>query len=72
MHHELEGPELLVGVVAHAVRERVVWIDGDSAVGAHVDEAIRTGFPFDVPVGSDQNIFELIFGFLDGQPGHQD
>ena len=66
---ELEGAELLVGVVAHAVRERVVRVDGDPPAGAHVDEAVRTGLPLDVPVWADQDILELVLRFLGGQPG---
>jgi hypothetical protein len=71
LQDELEGAELLVGVVAHAVRERVVRIQGDSPVGAHVEDAIRTRFPFDVSIWADQDILELILRFLDRKPGHQ-
>jgi hypothetical protein len=71
LHRELEGAELLVGVVAQEVRERVTGIEGYSAVGAHVEEAVRTGLPFDVTICADEDIFELVCRFLDGQPGHR-
>ena len=68
LRDEFDGAKLPVQMVANMMRQLLDVIERSAAIRAHVDDSIRARLPLNTSVWSNEDIFELIHGFLLRKP----